>query len=155
MKTIIHDLEDFRLDNSFVINSNVSNCKGCFNCWVKTPRKCINKDRKNISSMLLASDEIIIISKCIYGCYSYKVKQILERCIGFVEPFFVIRNKEIHHKSRTTKNILLSVYFYGEVSEEEKKTAIKLVKSNSYNLNVSINKIVFEDISKIKEELFW
>lgn len=152
MKTIIHDLEDFRLDNTFVINSNISNCKGCFNCWVKTPRRCIYKD-KNISSILLASDEIIIISKCVNGCYSFKVKKILERCIGFVEPFFVIRNKEIHHKPRTTKKIFLSVYFYGEVTDQERKTAIKLVQANSKNFNVSINKIVFDNIYKIKEEL--
>ena len=153
MKILIHDLEDFRLNNSFVIDSNISACFGCFNCWVKTPRKCIHRDIKNISSMLLASDEIIIISRCVNGCYSFKVKQILERCIGFVEPFFVIRKGEIHHKTRTSKNITLSVYFYGSITDTEKLTATKLVEANAKNLNVNIKKIFFGNINQIKEEL--
>lgn len=154
MKTIIHDLEKFRLDNCFVINSVEHNCIGCFNCWFKHPRKCIYKDIQNISSMLLSSSEIIIISKCLYGCYSYKVKQILERCIGFVEPFFTVRHNELHHKVRTRKPISLSVYFYGDVNENEKIIARKLAQANSKNLNVTIKKICFIAYEKIKEEIF-
>ncbi len=157
MKTIIHDLdEELRVNDSFIINNeNIHSCKGCFSCWVRTPRKCIYKDKiQNISSMLLCSKEIIIISKCVNGCYSYKIKQILERCIGFVQPFFTIRNNQIHHKPRTNKKINLTVYFYGDVTDNDKLLANQLVKANCMNFNINIKKInFFDNIGKIKEEL--
>lgn len=141
MRTIIHDLEDvsfLNLRNEDVLISNVdNNCIGCFNCWVKTPLCCIYKDKiANNGKLILKSDEIIIISKCINGCYSSRVKRILERSISYVEPFFTIKSKEIHHLSRTSKKLNFKVYFYGDkINSDDKRIAEVLVKANMKNLD--------------------
>lgn len=144
MRTIIHDLNKEDLKNiQFNKNDKVisalectKNCIGCFSCWIKHPKKCmINDEFSNIVEFLKDSDELIIISNCRYGCYSSEVKKVFERCIGYVLPYFTIRNNEIHHKSRYDNTIKLSTYFYGEITQKDKNCVHNLVKANSINLN--------------------
>lgn len=143
MRIIIHDLEDtsfLNLESDDILVSDIkNNCIGCFNCWVKTPFCCVYNDKiKNIGKSLLDSKEIIIISRCINGCYSSKVKRILERSISYVEPFFTIRNKEIHHQSRSLEKLNFKIFFYGnKITTNDKKVAEVLIKANMKNLNTS------------------
>ena len=146
MKTIIHDLDflDKELfdisDNDVVISASEckNSCIGCFSCWVKHPKVCIYKDSySNITETLKNSDELILISKNRFGCYSESVKRVLERCIGYVLPYFTIRDKHIHHASRYDNKLKLTTYFYGDITDNDYKCLDKLVKANSINLNAS------------------
>ena len=146
MRTIIHDLEEkdlnkfeFSSDDTIIDSNKCSNnCIGCFSCWIKHPKKCIYDDEySNIVESIKNSDELVLISKCRYGCYSNSVKRVLERCIGYVLPYFTIRNGEIHHKSRYSKDLKLFVYIYGNIDELDKKAITDLVRANSVNLNAS------------------
>lgn len=157
MKIIIHDLNQ-KLDISGSIEfngQNIKSCIGCFSCWFKTPKNCIhNDDLKTIGNLLLNCDEVIIISKCINGCYSSTVKQILERCISYVEPFFEIRNGEIHHKLRIDKKLKFYILFYGNITLNDKICAKYLVDANIKNFNATLESLNFlEDDVKIKEWL--
>ena len=151
MRTIIHDLNKteitFNNEDKVIPALTCSNhCIGCFSCWVKHPKKCAFKDEyNNITDYLKNSDELVIISKCRYGCYSNKVKRVLERCIGYVLPHFTIRNNEIHHKSRYNKKLKLSTYFYGDIDEKDKICVHKLVKANAINLNIDDYEIKYVD----------
>ncbi len=145
---IIHDLKllDCMQTQSedVVINECLNHCKGCFNCWIKHPMQCVfNDELKNIGATLLECDTLVIISRCIYGCYSSPVKKIMERSIGYVEPFFTLREKEIHHKTRNNKKINMIVYFYGDISEYSKQLATDLVYRNAKNLNTNVPEIHF------------
>lgn len=158
MRTIIHDLNDKDLKdikfnkNDKVIHSLDCNksCIGCFSCWIKHPKRCAINDRfSNIVEYLKVSDELIIISKCRYGCYSSATKKALERCIGYVLPHFTIRNNEIHHQSRYNNKLKLSVYFYGNITDGDKEVCNNLVRANSINLNSSDYEIKY--ICDLKE----
>lgn len=144
MRTIIHDLNEKELKKIQFKESDVlidslncnNNCIGCFSCWIKHPKKCAIKDEfSNIVQSIKNSDELILISKCRYGCYSHQVKRVLERCIGYVLPYFTIRDNEIHHQSRYDEKLKLSTYLYGDITEEDKKCVHNLVKANAINLN--------------------
>jgi len=102
-----------------------------------------------MTEILKETNELIIISKNRYGCYSTPVKKVLERSIGYVLPYFTIRNNEIHHKSRYKNKLKLSVYFYGNINDDNKDTIEKLVKANSVNLNTKEYKIRY--LKNIKE----
>ena len=158
MRTIIHDLNKkdikklkFNKDDKIIDALSCKNsCVGCFSCWIKHPKNCIYKDNySNITNFLKESDELIIISKSRYGCYNSQIKRVLERCIGYVLPYFIIRNNEIHHEARYEKQIKLKAYFYGNITKEEKKCLIKLVKANSINLNAKDYSVYFS--KNIKE----
>lgn len=158
MRTIIHDLNEeevknikFNEDDKVISSLNCSNnCIGCFSCWIKHPKECIFKDEfYNIVESMKDSNEIIIVSKCRYGCYSSEVKRVFERCIGYVLPYFTIRNNEIHHESRYDKKLKLKTYFYGDILDEDKKCISNLVKANSINLNANEYQINY--INNLKE----
>jgi len=146
MKTIIHDLDKKNLkklkfnDCDYIIDANTCKytCIGCFSCWIKHPKKCIYKDSySNMADILKNTDELIIISKSRYGCYSSSIKRVLERSIGYVLPYFTIRNNMIHHLSRYDKKLKITALFYGDINELDKENLYNLVKANSINFNAS------------------
>lgn len=122
----------------------IKNCIGCFGCWVKTPGRCVLKDDYNrMGEKMAHADELIIISRCVYGTYAPFVRNILDRCLPYIHPDFTKREKEIHHKVRYPNRLKISAYFYGDCTGEEKKTAEKTVKANILNFNGILKQIIF------------
>lgn len=166
MTVIIHDLskELFQTffpninKNTYLISNtdSIQNCIGCFGCWIKTPGKCVIKDNyDNMGELLSQTGNLVIISKCYYGGYSAFVKNVLERSISYMLPFFRTINNETHHKPRYKKSLNFSVYFYGEnVTPQEMDTAQKLVQANSINFCADYYKASFyKTLNQLSEEL--
>jgi hypothetical protein len=105
--------------------------------------------------LLSKCEELIIISKCIYGSYSPFVRNVLDRSIPYLLPYFVTKNGETHHQNRYEHRFSLSVHFYGnDVTPAEKITAGNLVAANSVNLYSTGNKVYFHNnLQTIKEGL--
>lgn len=148
MEIIIHDLPEEELKNIYkstndiliiTDNKKIKSCTGCFYCWTKNSGECRIKDGyDNIAELYSKAEKIIIISRCCYGSYSPFVKNVMDRSIPYLLPFFKIINKEMHHTIRYKKNLSFEVCFYGEnISDEEKEIAKNLVKANCINLNVT------------------
>ena len=98
----------------------------------------------NLAELYSKTEKIIIISKCCYGSYSPFVKNVLDRNIPYLLPFFKIKNKEMHHTIRYKNKLYFEVYFYGEnISDEEKEIAKNMVKDNCINLNITDFKVSF------------
>jgi len=161
MKVILHDLteaqwEKLGLDTNAgdeVVSGSGEEkfCTGCFGCWLKTPGRCVIPDvYQCMGEKLSRANELIIISKCSFGSYSSLVKNILDRSISYISPFFVIRKGEMHHRSRYHNTLTISVLFYGaDITDEEKETARSLVEANALNLNGRIGSVRF------MEEAVW
>lgn len=155
MRVLIHDLDEEsfknwlsdKISNCYIFSQNkkISPCVGCFGCWIKTPGMCVIKDGfEDIGKELSYCDELIIISRCVYGSYSPFVKNIIDRSISYNHPYFTERNNETHHRRRYDNVISISVYFYGEdISENEKSTARNLVEANTINFDGRLNKVLF------------
>jgi multimeric flavodoxin WrbA len=155
MKLVIHDLEKEAFsrnmlaaaDDTKIISedSPIHNCIGCFGCWVKTPAVCVIRDKYgDMGEILSKCDTVTIISKCFYGGFSPFVKNVVDRSISFVLPYFTTKNGEMHHKTRYDSHFNLQVIFYGEdITEKEKQTATKLAEANSVNLHCKDYKISF------------
>ena len=126
-------------------NKKIKNCMGCFECWVKTPGKCKIRDGyENLGKLYSEVEHVTIISECFYGSYSPFVKNVLDRTIPYLLPFFKFKNKEMHHITRSKTKFDLNVYFYGKnLSSKEKIAAKEIVKANSVNLDVKTFKVSF------------
>lgn len=159
---IIHDLNSELADKllagtkeSCIIadHGDIHNCIGCFGCWIKTPGVCVIKDEyANMGELLGKTSELLIISKCFYGGYSPFVKNILDRSISYIHPYFAYRNGEMHHKRRYDNIINLKVYFYGdEITEQEKETARNLIKANEINLDCRVKEVRFLTMQELME----
>ncbi|MBV4417836.1 flavodoxin family protein [Clostridium tyrobutyricum] len=155
MKLLIHDLkaDDLKkifsniLDDMIIISDDgtIHNCIGCFGCWIKTPAACVIHDKyKDMGEYLSKCSDVIIISECYYGGFSPFVKNVLDRSISYLHPYFIIKNGEMHHRRRYNNNINMQVYFYGKnITERERQTAKKLVKANSINLHCIVDRVKF------------
>lgn len=153
----MHDLNEKKLPfkpDDYVVDSSLckNSCIGCFSCWIKHPKECCYDDEySNLVDKLKEADEFIIISKNRYGCYSSSIKRVLERCIGYVLPYFCIRDGMIHHAPRYDHNLLLHTIFYGELTDLDKDNLYTLTKANSINLNTNFKVSYCQNIKEIKK----
>ncbi len=81
-----------------------SPCRGCFNCWVKTPGRCVFKDDGDVLCReVLHSDYVIIASPVIMGYPSAMAKNALDRIIPLIHPYLEDIDGEVHHMKRYEK----------------------------------------------------
>lgn len=140
----------------------ISHCTGCFGCFFKDPGRCVIDDEYRYQGEKIGHcEEMIIISKLTFGGYSRDAKIQLDRCLPYTHADFHMYKGQLHHKNRYTNDPVLKVYFYGEGTDGEKKTAEKLVERNSYNMTLSEYEVYFCDtkeeaisLSGIKEGEF-
>lgn len=155
MKLIIHDLNQSEADRLFgphpddaiLIGKDqeIHQCVGCFGCWVETPGLCkIQDDFSDIGKRMAQSDEVEIISHCLYGGFSPFVKNVLDRTLPYHQPYFTIRDGEMHQKDRYQNHVNLSVRFYGDdITLPEKATAERFVEYNGVDLHALSHTVSF------------
>lgn len=161
MRLILTDIPKSFLDvkkESVIIEDNgkMRNCIGCFGCWIKSPGECIIKDGyEHLGKQFGACDELVIISKCTYGSVSPFIKNVLDRSIGCVLPYFEIIDSEMHHKKRYDNVYSITMYFYGEnITATEKETAHKFLKAVAVDFHGSVNSITFlNNIAELGDKL--
>lgn len=133
--------------------NNIHPCIGCFNCWIKTPGQCtIKDDYTELPKYILQNDVYLTISNIKYGCYSPYIKNVIDRSIGFLLPFFRLINGEIHHSIRYDKIPRLVYIAYGnDINNEEKETFKSLVQRNAINFGCNEFDVFFaENIKDLK-----
>ena len=97
-----------------VIKKNIRPCIGCFGCWIKTPGQCVIPDAyQTMARRIHAADEVVVCTKWTYGGFSPFVKNVFDRSIGVVLPFFEIVDGEMHHQKRYAEVIPMTVHFRG------------------------------------------
>ncbi|MDR0840251.1 MAG: flavodoxin family protein [Christensenellaceae bacterium] len=119
----------------FSASPAVHPCIGCFGCWIKTPGKCVIDDRgAGFLTLLPAQDEVVLLSRMVFGGVSPDIKAVLDRSIGFMLPYFCDRQGEMHHARRFDAAPRFRYVFYGpDITPEEKATAQKLAAANALN----------------------
>lgn len=147
MRAIIHDLDEQyntslngKYDTVICANGKYAHCQGCFGCWTKTPATCFMKDTlKEISRIIGNADELVIVTENCYGAYSPAVKNVLDRSIGLSTPLSTYRGKQMHHTLRYGTHKLLSVFAYGDMTENESKTFKFMISRNAINFGFEIS----------------
>ncbi|MCR4963103.1 MAG: NAD(P)H-dependent oxidoreductase [Firmicutes bacterium] len=159
MKVIIHDLERQyesmiagKCDRSVAADGKYAPCQGCFGCWIKHPAECKIKDKlRQISRIIGRADELVIITRNLYGEYSAAVKNVLDRAIGTSTPFSTYRGRQMHHTLRYGKHDRWKVIVYGDVTEAEKDTFRYLAQRNAVNDGYQRSEVVFlQDLSELE-----
>ena len=161
MRVLIFDITEEELkalvevhEDDFLIPAGApaTYCKGCFGCWLKRPGECVMKDRlEKTGSLILQAEQVVIISRCVYGGYSPAVKKVMDRGIPGVMPFFVKKEGEMHHSARYDNRMDLKVFFYGDITAKEKKVAEEMVKANGLNFWAESTSVSFVNREELKE----
>ena len=156
MKLLIHDYtpEEFaplsaQYEGWDVISDDgsIRPCIGCFGCWVKTPGQCVIRDGYETNARRLhEAEEVVVCTKWTYGGFSPFVKNVFDRSIGVVLPFFELVDGEMHHQRRYEEPIRLNVHFRGSgVDAEKQALSRRYVEAVCRNLQGEIGEITFEE----------
>lgn len=122
----------------------ISNCLGCFGCWVKTPGKCvIRDDATRVYPVIAKNEELIYVSKLKYGGYDIPMKTMLERAIPIQQAFIRLVDGEAHHVQRDVPMKTATIIAYGDVSIQEQAIFERLVARNAHNMNFKSFKVIF------------
>lgn len=126
-------------------NGNIHACNGCMKCWDTTPGICAWKDTlQKMGELLSKTDELVIVSCCLYGTFSSFVQKVLERALPYFCAEYDTRNGKMFHKRRYSNTIEVSVYFYGnDLDILEKKSAEQMVHRLSEKLQGKVKRVMF------------
>ena len=103
-------------------DKSISECIGCWTCWLKTPGRCVMKDQMAESySDYINSDTVILLMDTAQGFINHQAKAFLDRSIPHYNPYIEIVDGECHHVARYKKYPDLIFYFdkVGLTNEEE------------------------------------
>ncbi|AKB78215.1 iron-sulfur flavoprotein [Methanosarcina horonobensis HB-1 = JCM 15518] len=92
---------------------NINPCTGEFNCWLKTPGKCYHNDDMNILYPKIAEVDVIVFATPVYvDGVTGPMKNLIDRMIPRVQPFFELREEHCRHsvrgEAKTLKFVLIS-----------------------------------------------
>ena len=161
-KVILYDLDRqyddliaSKCDHALAADGKYAPCQGCFGCWTKHPAECFMKDKlQQVCRIIGQADEMVIVTKNLYGGYSVAVKNVMDRAIGSSTPFSTYRGKQMHHTLRYGKHDLLKVIVYGDITEAEKDTFRYLAERNAVNEGHARSEVVFiEDLAELEAVL--
>ena len=100
------------------------------------------------------ADEIVIVTRNLYGGYSSAVKNVLDRSIGTSTPFSTYRGGQMHHTLRYGKHDLWKVVVYGDISDAEKDTFRYTAERNALNDGYERSEVVFlNDLTELEAAL--
>ncbi len=162
MKVIVHDLDAQRedmlasaCDTLVAADGRFAPCQGCFGCWSKHPAECFMKDKlQQVCRIIGQADELVIITRNLYGGYSADVKNVLDRSIGTSTPFSTYRGGQMHHTLRYGKHGLWKVIVYGDITEAEKETFRYMAERNAVNDGFERSEVIFiENMSELEGSL--
>jgi len=67
-------------------------CRGCFDCWTKTPGECTMKDGiAEINRSCMTSDVVVYLCPIVFGQFSANMKSAIDRWLPNMLPFFTTR----------------------------------------------------------------
>lgn len=156
MRLVIHDLSaeeweqiraDYEGDRIVSDLGTIRPCIGCFGCWNKTPGRCVIRDGyENMGELIHHADEVIVISRYTYGGFSGFVKNVFDRCLGYVLPQFEVIDGETHHQKRYAEDKPYTFIFRGHaLTEEERESACRYVKAVCANIRGHVKEVTFRE----------
>ena len=79
-------------------------CQGEFNCWLKTPGECFQKDDMEWLRPKWGEADVRVLATPLYvDGMSGPMKNFIDRCIPGVHPFFELRDGHIRHPGRAER----------------------------------------------------
>lgn len=82
-------------------DKRIGQCRGCYDCWVRTPGQCIiDDDAKEVMRSFVNSQVIVLLTPVTFGGHSSQLKKILDRLLGCTLPYLERCGGETRHPRR-------------------------------------------------------
>ena len=132
-------------------NGSIRPCVGCFSCWNRDPGRCVIKDGYDeMGARIRHAGEVVVISRYTYGGFSGFVKNVFDRCLGYVLPQFEVAGGETHHQKRYDEDKPFTFIFYGHsLSDDEKNSARRYVTAVCANIRGHVKDVIFRECEEM------
>ncbi|MBW2558766.1 MAG: flavodoxin family protein [Deltaproteobacteria bacterium] len=157
------------VETVFLQKKKINYCLGCFDCWVKTPGVCVQKDdMPELMEKASQADCIVIGTPLYVDGMTAQTKTFLDRMIPFADPHFELVDGHYRHPTRHKRGnpldiVLVSVCgfyerdnFDGLIDHMERmcrnlqsRFVGAVVRPSSYIF--TLEKFLSEQIKEIKE----
>ena len=89
----------------FLYSKKIKRCLGCFDCWLKTPGKCVQKDdMEGLLSLFINADLVVFATPLYVDNVTGTMKTFMDRMIPLSEPYFEKDPQgEYRHRKRYEK----------------------------------------------------
>ncbi len=148
----IQNLYDEPLNVITLGEQSINICIGCWNCWVKTPGRCVMKDQMADSyNAYVNSDTVILIMETAQGFINHQAKAFLDRTIPHYHPYIEMVGGECHHVARYERYPDMVFYFdpEGLTDQEEQVTEDHLYRT-AYHFRSKAYRIVADETYKLR-----
>ena len=138
---VSHFLSDkgFEIEKKAIARDELQFCRGCFDCWVKTPGECIMKDGiAGINRACMQSDVVVYLCPVVFGQFSANMKSAIDRWLPNMLPFFMTRKDGSTMHPPRYKDYPAQVFLgYGEhLTDEEMQLFTDINKKHRSRVNV-------------------
>ena len=93
------------VENVFLFKKKIKPCLGCFDCWLQTPGKCVQKDdMEGVLALFIKADLIVFATPLYIDNVTGTMKTFMDRMIPLTEPYFEKDPQgEYRHRKRYEK----------------------------------------------------
>jgi len=134
--------------------SEINHCTGCWDCWVKTPGRCVFRDDMDeILTRILHSDLTLFAAPLVAGFVNALTKMTWDRMIPLVHPYFEFVEGENHHRARYERYPLFSLVLSPEPDTESEDVEITATLFRRFALNMKTTVPFIETTSCAPEEV--
>ncbi|TVR90888.1 MAG: hypothetical protein EA428_07350 [Spirochaetaceae bacterium] len=123
----------------------LSDCIGCFGCWVKTPGLCVlTRDQGNdMARTVLSGTHLVFVSRVTWGGYSASIKKCADRMLPLLHPDFRKVNGQMHHIMRYPHMPRMLAVGYGAVSPSEVQCFRTYTAAHARNMDTELGQRAF------------
>lgn len=124
-----------------VLDGSLRPCMGCFGCWVRTPGECVIRDgMADINRRYMQSDAVVFLSPVVFGQCSANIKNVLDRTLPHMLPFFECRaDGSTGHPPRYKRYPLVWMIGYGtDLEDEEIRLFLDITQKHRPEVGVAV-----------------
>jgi hypothetical protein len=155
MKTlVIKECGDINIDSIYELDlrkMDPKDCLGCWNCWLKTPGKCVHKDLNDFYKKYLEADRVVVFSNVKKGFVSGRLKTVLDRMIPLYLPYVEAAEGGCNHVPRYEKYPDIEFYYEGSFDAQDGREILGDFVTRTFTQFRSKN-ISIKEMKEFKEE---
>ncbi len=127
----------FGVDLKPLAGLRIHPCAGCFNCWLKTPGRCVAEDDgSEVMRSVAQSDAVVVLSPVTFGGYSSLLKRALDRILLTLLPVFQRVDGEMAHPLRyPPARRFLAVGWQAKPDDDSAEVFARLADRNARNMH--------------------